>query len=302
MTQLLISVKNSEEAMLALSAGVDMIDLKDPNVGALGALDLEISKDIIDVVNGQAVVSATVGESHASVSELLIEIKLRADIGVDIIDLKNPNIGALGALNLAETKEIIDLVNGRTLVSATVGEQHANLSALVADIQIRAQIGVDIIKIAVSDLFQTTDLLDEIFILYKSGIKIIAVFFADEVVDLTWLCKLKNAGFYGAMLDTQNKQHHLMQVQPKEALHVFSQKCHQYQLISGLAGSLQPQHIDLLTEINPTYIGFRGGVCENSHRKSHLDETKLMQVQNMLRNGNKNRINAQLILGLALHS
>ena len=38
MTQLLVSVKNSEEAMLVLAAGVDIIDLKDPSMGALGEI------------------------------------------------------------------------------------------------------------------------------------------------------------------------------------------------------------------------------------------------------------------------
>ena len=37
MTQLLVSVKNVEETFIALDAGVDIIDLKDPANGALGA-------------------------------------------------------------------------------------------------------------------------------------------------------------------------------------------------------------------------------------------------------------------------
>lgn len=235
MTQLLISVKNSEEAMLALAAGVDIIDLKDPTTGALGALDLAI------------------------------------------------------------TKEIVDLVNGRTIVSATVGEQHSNLSELVDDIQTRADIGVDIIKIAASDLFQAASFYDEISKLTKAGIKLVAVFFADVEVNLALLPTLKNAGFYGAMLDTKNKQYDLLQVQQQDNLRLFIQRCQNYQLKSGLAGSLQPQYIDLLMEINPTYIGFRGGVCENSCRESALNLSKVEEVVNMLRNGNKYNIKAQLI-------
>ena len=70
MTQLLISIKNAQEAKLALASGVDIIDLKDPNIGALGALDLATTKVIVDLVNGRAIVSATVGEQHSSLSEL----------------------------------------------------------------------------------------------------------------------------------------------------------------------------------------------------------------------------------------
>jgi (5-formylfuran-3-yl)methyl phosphate synthase len=235
------------------------------------------------------------------------EAKLALAAGVDIIDLKDPNIGALGALDLAETKEIVDLVNGKKLanviqVSATIGEQHATVAKLIIDIQTRADIGVDIIKIAISDLFQDTDFYNKITKITKIGIKIVAVFFADETMDLTLLPALKNAGFYGAMLDTQNKHQNLLAFQTINQLQQFIKLGEQHQLASGLAGSLQPQHIDLLLEINPTYIGFRGGVCENSQRKSTLNGAKVNDVQNMLRNGNKNRTKAQLILGLALHS
>ncbi len=242
MTQLLISVKNVQEASIALAAGVDIIDLKDPNVGALGALDLEV------------------------------------------------------------TKQIVRLVNGGKLVSATVGELHTSVDELVHDIQTRADVGVNIIKIAVSSLFQAPDFYEKLFILTKSGLKIVAVFFADELPDFTILPVLKQVGFYGAMMDTKNKQQDLLQVQNQQSLHLFTQQCHHYQLTSGLAGSLQPQHIDLLLNVNATFIGFRGGVCDNSQRKSALNDTKLNEVQNVLRNGNRKGTKVSLILGLALHS
>lgn len=238
MTQLLISVKNIEEALIALEANVDIVDLKDPNSGALGALDLET------------------------------------------------------------TSEIVRQVYGHSLISATVGELHASVDELVTDVQSRVNSGVDIVKIAVSGLFYKADFYDAIIQLSKAGVKIVVVFFADEdeEIDLNLLPTLKKSGVYGAMLDTKNKQKNLLQVQDQQALKLFTQLSHQYQLKSGLAGSLQPQHIDLLVEINPTYIGFRGGVCDNSQRNTSLNRAKVDEVANMLRNGNKNRTEARLIL------
>ena len=87
MTKLLISVKNVEEAMLALAADVDMIDLKEPSVGALGALDLNISRQIVQLVSGRKLISATVGEEHRSMHALILDIQERAAIGVDIIKI-----------------------------------------------------------------------------------------------------------------------------------------------------------------------------------------------------------------------
>ncbi len=242
MTQLLISVKNAEEALIALQAGADIIDLKDPNVGALGALAVE------------------------------------------------------------EARSIIQAMDGLGILSATVGEQHVTLNDLVMDIKARAEMGIDIIKIAVSELFYDEGFLLEMAKLSIVNIKIVAVFFADNTLDFGLLAMLQKAGFYGAMLDTQNKQNNLLEVQTKRTLRLFTQLCHQYHLKSGLAGSLRPQHIGLLAKYNPTYIGFRGGVCENLVRNSVLTSTKVMEIKNMLHEHNKNKKKPQLILQLALHT
>src|SRR4051794_5815895 len=62
MTRLLVSVRNKQEAALALAAGVDLIDIKEPRAGALGAADVRTIEDIVDLVNGRAPLSAALGE------------------------------------------------------------------------------------------------------------------------------------------------------------------------------------------------------------------------------------------------
>ncbi len=233
MTQLLISVKNVNEALIALDADVDIIDLKDPDNGALGALDLDTSANILQALSGAAIVSAT------------------------------------------------------TIVSATVGEHHASLHDLIFDIRTRVEIGADIVKIAVSQLFYEADFMIEMAKLTNEDIKIVAVFFADESVDLNLLKKIQQMGFFGAMLDTKSKQQNLLQVQAKSDLQIFTQKCNQHQLKYGFAGSLKSQDIVNLIKYNPTYIGFRGGVCENNMRKSALSAYKVLDAKNMLHAHNK---------------
>ena len=46
--KMLASVTSVDEALIALDAGVDMIDLKNPSTGALGALDPALVKDIVE--------------------------------------------------------------------------------------------------------------------------------------------------------------------------------------------------------------------------------------------------------------
>ncbi|MCE9605594.1 MAG: (5-formylfuran-3-yl)methyl phosphate synthase [Planctomycetia bacterium] len=47
MTRLLVSVRDVEEARIALEAGVDLIDLKEPTRGALGAVDFQTAAEIV---------------------------------------------------------------------------------------------------------------------------------------------------------------------------------------------------------------------------------------------------------------
>jgi (5-formylfuran-3-yl)methyl phosphate synthase len=241
-------------------------------------------------------------------TQLLISVKnvaearIALDAGADIIDLKDPNIGALGALDESICLQIVQMINGHKLISATVGEQHSSLNGLISSIEARAAIGVDIIKIAVSSHFYALDFVVEVTKLSHAGIKMVAVFFADEAMDLSLIASLQSAGFYGAMLDTRIKQNDLLTQQTKLELQNFVALCEIHHLKSGLAGSLKPQHIETLCEINPTYIGFRGGVCENAIRKSDLSGAKVIEIKNMLREHNKINVKAQKSIGLALHS
>lgn len=240
--------------------------------------------------------------------QLLISVKnceealLAASAEVDVIDLKDPNIGAVGALSLRETEKILQVLDGRALVSATVGVGHATLTELVGDIQKRADLGVDIVKIAVSPLFDEADFYSEMQTLTKQNIKLVALLFADVTLDAQLLAKLKMASFYGAMLDTQDKHISLVDLKPKYFLNEFVRDCEQNNLISGLAGSLKPQDVEILQEISPTFIGFRGGVCENNMRKSALSLKKICNIKKMLPKHNKMKGLAQKSLGLTLHS
>lgn len=240
MTQLLISVKNVDEALLALHAGADVIDLKEPSNGALSALDIDTCL------------------------------------------------------------EISNELNGRSIISAAVGEQHLCMADLVTAILNYHQIGVDIIKFVASELFTDEKFEAEILKLSSSGIKMVAVFFADESLNLQWLKPVKNAGFFGVMLDTKNKYKNLLQVLTKDDLQLFTQNCQQYDLKCGFAGSLRPQHIDFLMQFNPTYLGFRGGVCKDFIRSSVLSRQSVLEAKKLLLKHNNFMNKPQRIGHLAL--
>ncbi|HSI44981.1 MAG TPA: (5-formylfuran-3-yl)methyl phosphate synthase [Methylophilus sp.] len=93
--QVLVSVSSVLEAQMVLSANVRLIDLKETSHGALAALDLNLSKSIIDEVNlyrqqcpqAEIIVSATIGDDCDSADALTELIQSRVDIGIDVIKL-----------------------------------------------------------------------------------------------------------------------------------------------------------------------------------------------------------------------
>jgi uncharacterized protein (UPF0264 family) len=75
---LLVSVRNATEAIIALSAGAEVIDVKEPRHGALGRASSDTIADVVAAVAGRAPVTAAFGElrgladdSDGNVAELV---------------------------------------------------------------------------------------------------------------------------------------------------------------------------------------------------------------------------------------
>lgn len=59
---LLVSVRNDSEAVTAIAAGADVIDVKEPSRGPLGGADFAAIAEVVRVVDGRAMVTAALGE------------------------------------------------------------------------------------------------------------------------------------------------------------------------------------------------------------------------------------------------
>lgn len=240
-------------------------------------------------------------------TQLLVSVKnleesfVARHADVDVIDLKDPSVGALGALDAAITRQVVQEVGAATSISATVGEGHESVEALVSDIKLYAGLGVDVVKMAVSDLFINERFLPEMHQLSKQGVRLVAVFFADSPLDFSLIPTLQKSGFYGAMIDTQAKQFSLLDVQPIAVLKQFIALCVKHQLISGLAGSVNKSHVEDLQELNPTFIGMRGGVCDEQDRTATLSRRKVNEVKALLLNYNSSKGFRAESVGLRLH-
>ena len=59
---LLVSVRNADEARVALAGGADVIDVKEPNRGSLGAADVEVVAAVVAAVGERVPISVAAGE------------------------------------------------------------------------------------------------------------------------------------------------------------------------------------------------------------------------------------------------
>ena len=101
MTRFLASVRDGAEAEAALAAGADIVDLKDPGKGALGALAPDAIASCVGAIAGRAELSATVGDLPMVPDMVRSAVLATAATGVDYVKLGLfPGGDARGCLDL----------------------------------------------------------------------------------------------------------------------------------------------------------------------------------------------------------
>lgn len=211
----------------------------------------------------------------------LHEARIVLAAGVDVIDLKEPSSGALGAVPLPVARLVAALPN-RPLVSATIGDLPFTAAAVVPAVRAMAATGVDIVKVGLfeGDPAATLAALKP---LCAEGIRLVAVMFADRTPDPALLPRLAAAGFHGAMLDTADKAGGgLRRHRTERELRAFVTVARSARLLCGLAGSLSIDDIAPLAALAPDYLGFRGALCARG-RTDALDPVRLDAVRQALR-------------------
>lgn len=207
------------------------------------------------------------------------EARIALEAGVDIVDLKNPVQGALGALPIVTIEEIVHFVDGRVPVSATVGDLPMQPTILCDAIAATAATGVDIVKIGFFGKTGHAECARSLALISRRE-KIVAVMFADQMPDFTLLPLLADSGFYGVMLDTADKTAGGLRSWLSEAdLQGFVSAARTYGLLTGLAGSLRKADIPLLASLGADYLGFRGALCSDDERKSMIDPERIIGIR-----------------------
>ncbi len=216
----------------------------------------------------------------ASVKSLK-EARIAFHAGADVVDLKDPTNGVLGAVSLSTLREVARFIAGRSLVSTTVGDLPSDPELISEAVAGVAATGVDIVKVGFFDGENQTALLEALAKQAQNGIRIVVVLFADrEPAPEHVFPKIAEAGLMGAMLDTANKQgKSLRHYCTDQRLATFVKKGRELRLVAGLAGSLRIEDIEPLLSLGPDYLGFRGALCASGLRQNTLNPMAVRSVR-----------------------
>jgi (5-formylfuran-3-yl)methyl phosphate synthase len=211
----------------------------------------------------------------------LDELPAALDGGADLIDVKDPASGALGAAPLEAIRGVVARVAGRRPVSATLGDLPMRPDELVPAARRTAATGVDFVKLGVfpGDVAACIAALGAVA---AEGVRLVAVLFGDRNPDFALLERIAEAGFAGAMLDTAGKGSGALPDHLSPAgLDAFLRRSRSLGLMTGLAGSLRIEHVAPLAALGPDYLGFRGALCAGG-RTERIDPARVRRVRQAL--------------------
>ena len=226
--KLLISPTNEKEALEAIAGGADIIDVKNPKEGALGANFPWVIKQIKEVTPKKIEVSCTLGEVGNFPGSVSLAALGAASLGVDYIKV--------GLYGIKTPEEAVFLLQN---VSRAAKECNPKIKIAVAGYADAEKIGT-INPLLIPEIAQ-------------------------------------NAKIDVAMIDTSVKDgKNLFDHLSLRELKKFVDSAHGFGLEAALAGSLRKQDLTFVYGLGADIAGLRGAACTNSNRFSGQITRKLV--------------------------
>jgi dihydroneopterin aldolase len=217
----------------------------------------------------------------ASVADLA-ETEIAVAGGADIIDLKDPRAGALGAVATDVIRQAVKAIAGRRLTSAVLGDLPMEPDTIRTRAEEVAATGVDYVK---SGFFPSPNAAACAAALAPvvARTKLIAVLFADRDPDFGLLEVFARHGFHGVMVDTADKtKGRLLDHLPPERVPAFVDRARSLGLKVGLSGSLETPDIPRLLPFAPDFLGFRGALCDRSERTAGISMEAVKHIRSLI--------------------
>ena len=236
--KLLISPKNQEEAKEAIAGGADIIDVKNPVEGPLGANYPWVIKSIMAVTPKNLQVSCTIGEAPSIVGSMSLASYGAASLGVDYVKvgLSGLKTAEQATLYLTKITRAAKECNTKVKVVATgyADAQRANSvnPLLIPQITHEAKADVAMIDTAIKDGKSTLDFLE------------------------------------------------------MSQLQGFVKFSRDFGLLVALAGSLKKADFDNVKTLDADIVGVRGAACtENDRLKGQVTKERVKELKELLTKG-----------------
>lgn len=234
---LLISPINTEEALEAIEGGADIVDVKNPKEGSLGANFPWVIKSIRELTPEQLRVSATLGDVPYKPGTVSLAAMGAVVSGADYV-----KVGLYGTQNYSEALEVMQ-----------------NVVKTVKD--------------------------------YNDDILVVASGYADAhrvgAVDPMEIPRVAaDSGADLAMVDTAVKDGKtLFDFMSEESISKFTSQTHDYGLQNALAGSIKEEQLKLLHDLDCDVVGIRGAVCTGGDRNNGtINRNAVSRLKEMIGN------------------
>jgi uncharacterized protein (UPF0264 family) len=232
MAKLLVSVRSASEAEAALEGGASIIDVKEPQHGALGCAATSAIVDVIQTVRGRVPVSAASGE-------LIDHSEISLKLGLDFIKWGLARAGCNWRHRLLHaSSEWLSNGNCQPVAVAYADWRQAQ-SPSTQDV-------LDFVrqnrwKVLLLDTFQ------------KDGRTLLDWMSYDEIGEICW-------------------------------------RCRKHGILIALAGSLGSKEISKLLPVQPDIFAVRGAVCGGRDRMATVDSTLVGRIADLLNSTEKAHI------------
>lgn len=234
---LLISPINTEEALESIKGGADIVDVKNPKEGSLGANFPWVIKNIREITPEGMHVSATLGDVPYKPGTVSLAAAGAVVSGADYI-----KVGLYGTKNYDQALEVME------------------------------------------NVVKSVKEFDEDALIVASG-------YADAhrvgAVDPMEIPRIAaDAGADLAMVDTAVKDGKtLFDFMDVEKLQTFNDTIHDHGLKSALAGSIKKDQLKLLYDIGCDVVGIRGAACTGGDRNNgSIHRSAVQELKEMIEN------------------
>jgi (5-formylfuran-3-yl)methyl phosphate synthase len=233
---LLVSVVAADEVAAALAGGADIVDVKNPAEGALGAPRPSLLRDVRAMVQLPVELSVALGDAPHLPGLLALAAAAAATCGADYI-----KVGLLGSVRPEQALELLRAVRE---AAAEVRPETRLVGVAYAD---AARVGglppADLPRIAAQ------------------------------------------AGAHGVMLDTAVKDGlSTFAALGEQAVASFVAEARSLSLTTALAGSLGPADLERARRLGVTSVGVRGAACEGG-REGVISEARVRGLRLRLTDG-----------------